>query len=161
MRHAKAPWAVVPALVLVLGLAAGCGDGDTAGDDKAGDDPTPSEATSQPTETPSESASTDEPTDEPSASESESAPTGTVVQVTLKDGQITPDGDRIKAGAGEPITFDIDADAAGELHFHSTPEQSIDFEPGTSSHEIVIDQPGIVEVELHEPEMLVAQLEIR
>jgi hypothetical protein len=175
MRHAKAPsrfrpswlasgwfgpswlrqWSVVPTLVLVLGLAAGCGDGD----DTAGDDPTPSpsmsEATSQPTETPTESASTDEP------SPSESAPTGTVVQVTLKDGQITPNGDRIKADAGEPITFDIDADAAGELHFHSTPEQSIDFEPGTSSYEIVIDQPGIVEVELHEPELLVAQLEIR
>ena len=169
MRHGKAStrfrprllaqWAVVPSLVLVLGLAAGCGDGD----DTAGDDPTPSpsmsEATSQPTESPTDSASTDEPS--PSESGSESAPTGTVVQVTLKDGQITPNGDRIKADAGEPITFDIDADAAGELHFHSTPEQSIDFEPGTSSYDIVIDQPGIVEVELHEPEMLVAQLEIR
>ncbi|GAA2119978.1 hypothetical protein [Nocardioides bigeumensis] len=110
-------------------------------------------------ETPTDSAGTDEPS--PSESESDSAPSGTVVQVIFKDGQITPNGDRIMADAGEPITFDIDADAAGELHFHSTPEQSIDFEPGTSSYDIVIDQPGIVEVELHEPEMLVAQLEIR
>jgi hypothetical protein len=126
---------------MVLGLAAGCGDGD--GDDTAGDDPTPSASMS---ETPTDSAGTDEPS--PSESESDSAPSGTVVQVTFKDGQITPNGDRIMADAGE-------------LHFHSTPEQSIDFEPGTSSYDIVIDQPGIVEVELHEPEMLVAQLEIR
>ena len=167
MRHATAPsrfrpsrsgssslgrWALVPALLIVLGLATGCGDGE----DTAGDDPTPSASMS---ETPTDSAGTDEPS--PSESASESAPSGTVVQVTFKDGQITPNGDRIKAGAGEPFTFDVDADAAGELHFHSTPEQSIDFEPGTSSYEIVIDQPGIVEVELHEPEMLVAQLEIR
>jgi hypothetical protein len=154
MRQAKA-LSVVAAGVLVMGLAAGCGDSD----DIAGDDPTASESTSQATETPSSEPSPSEPSEsEPSASE---APSGTVVQVTLKDGAITPNGDRIKATAGEPITFEIDADAAGELHFHSTPEQSIDFEPGSSSYDITIDQPGIVEVELHEPALLVAQLEVR
>jgi hypothetical protein len=152
MRLTKGLWAVPP-LVLVVGLAAGCG----GTDDTAGDDPTPTESTSQSTQSPS--------SDEPSPSESEptesEAPSGTVVQVTFKDGTLTPDGDRIKAAAGEPITFEIDADAAGELHFHSTPEQSIDFEPGTSSYEITIDQPGIVEVELHDPPLLMAQLEVR
>ena len=54
---------------------------------------------------------------------------------------MTPAGDRVEAKAGEPITFEIDADAPGELHVHSTPEHEIEFEPGTSTHEVV-DRPA-------------------
>ena len=156
MRHML----TVGALVGVLALTAGCGDGD----DTPGADPTssgstssgstPSASTSQATDSPTGSASPDDPT-------SSEAPEGTVVRMTLKDGQVSPNGERIEVEAGEPVTFEIDADAAGELHAHSNPEQSIEFEPGTSSHEIVIDQPGIVEVELHDPALVVVQLEVR
>ena len=143
----------VGTLLCVLALAAGCGDD--------GDDGTATDAPSAPSE-PSESTATPS---EPSPSEKETseapAPKGTVVEVTLEDGQITPNGERVQAKAGEPVTFEIDADAPGELHVHSTPDYEIAFEAGTSSHEIVIDQPGIVEVELHEPALVVVQLELR
>ena len=142
------------ALVCVLVIAAGCGDdGDGA---TATDTPSASESTSQTTETPS---ATETPSETPS--ETSEAPEGTVIQIELRDGQVTPSGERVEATAGEPITFEIDADAPGELHVHSTPDHEIEFEPGTSTHEIVIDQPGIVEVELHDPAIVVVQLEVR
>ena len=50
---------------------------------------------------------------------------------------------------------------AGEFHVHSTPEQEIEYDAGTSEHEITIDRPGVVEVESHEPASVVLQLEVR
>ena len=44
---------------------------------------------------------------------------------------------------------------------HSTPEQEIAYDAGTSEHEITIDRPGVVEVESHEPDVIVLQLEVR
>lgn len=55
----------------------------------------------------------------------------------------------------------ITADVAGELHVHSTPEQTIAYDAGTSEHEITIGRPGLVEVENHEPAAVVLQLEVR
>ena len=144
------------ALVCVLVIAAGCGDD---GDDgTATDTPSASESTSQATETPS---ATETPTESPSETSEAPEPEGTVIPIELREGEVTPTGDRVEAKAGEPITFEIDADAPGELHVHSTPDHEIEFEPGTSTHEIVIDQPGIVEVELHDPAIVVVQLEVR
>ena len=140
------------ALVCVLAIAAGCGDD---GDDgTATETPSASESTSQATESPSATESPTEASETPE-------PEGTVVQISFQGGEVTPAGERVEAKAGEPVTFEIDADAPGELHVHSTPDHEIEFEPGTSSHEIVIDQPGIVEVELHDPEIVVVQLELR
>ena len=52
-------------------------------------------------------------------------------------------------------------DEAGELHVHSTPEQDLAYEAGTSEHEIAVDRPGVVEVENHDPDSIVLQLEVR
>ena len=142
------------ALVCVLALATACGSDD---DGAADDTPSASESTSSPTET----TTPDEPTPSPSEDETSEAPEGNVIDVVLKGGQVTPNGERVQVEAGEPITFAIDADAPGELHVHSTPDHEIEFEVGTSSHEIVIEQPGIVEVELHDPALVVVQLEVR
>lgn len=138
-------------LVCILALT-GCGT-DEADDETA----TSTQATATSTDLPSETA-----TPEASAPPSEEPePQGTVIEMTLSAGQVTPAGDRVEAAVGEPITFRIDADVAGELHVHSTPESEISFAAGTSEHEVTIDQPGIVEVELHEPSLVVVQLEVR
>ena len=44
---------------------------------------------------------------------------------------------------------------------HSTPEQELAYEAGTSTLPLVIDQPGIVEVESHDLELVIVQLEVR
>lgn len=86
--------------------------------------------------------------------------TGTAVHITIKNGKVTPHGDRVKAKVGQPVTLHIDADTAGEIHVHSSPEQEITFDKGTSTKKLTIDQPGIVDVEDHALEQVIVQLEV-
>jgi hypothetical protein len=84
----------------------------------------------------------------------------TTVDITIKNGKVTPNGERIKIGVGTPVTLKIDADQAGEIHVHSTPEQHIDFPKGTSTKKLTIDKPGIVDVEDHALDQVIVQLEV-
>ena len=72
-----------------------------------------------------------------------------------------PNGVQKKVKAGKPITLHIVADKPGELHVHSSPEQEIEYDAGTSDKKLTIDRPGIVEVESHTLEQLVVVLEVR
>jgi hypothetical protein len=85
---------------------------------------------------------------------------GTTVSITIRDGKVTPNGDRVKAKIGEPVTLKIDADTSGEIHVHSTPEQELEFEKGTSTKKLTIDKPGIVDVEDHALGQVIVQLEV-
>ena len=85
---------------------------------------------------------------------------GTTVDITIKAGKVTPNGDRVKATVGAPVTLHIDADKPGELHVHSSPEQEIAFKAGTSTKKVTIDRPGIVDVEDHALEQVIVQLEV-
>jgi hypothetical protein len=81
--------------------------------------------------------------------------------VTREGGEFTPNGERVELEVDQTLVLTIDADEAGELHVHSTPEQEIEYDAGTSEHELVIDRPGVVEVESHEPDVVLLQLEVR
>ncbi len=97
-----------------------------------------------------------------STGSSSASPTaeGTTVDITIKAGKVTPNGDRVKATVGTPVTLHIDADKPGELHVHSSPEQEISFEAGTSTKKVTIDRPGIVDVEDHDLEQVIVQLQV-
>ena len=83
------------------------------------------------------------------------------VTVTREGDSFTPNGERVELAVGQTLVLTVTADEAGEMHVHSTPEQEIAYEAGTSEHEITIDRPGVVEVESHEPDTVVLQLEVR
>ena len=85
---------------------------------------------------------------------------GTTIHITIKGGKVTPNGDRVKAAVGKPVTLHIEADEAGRIHVHSTPEQEIDFAKGTSSKKLTIDKPGIVDVEDHALDQVIVQLQV-
>lgn len=144
-RRRTAPLAAL-ALSLALALAA-CGGEDTEPTD-AGTTSTSPEPSASSSESPSESAS-------------EPAEDGTRIEITREGDTFTPMGERVEAPVGEPVTLVITADTAGELHVHSTPEQEVAYEAGTSEHTVTIDRPGVVEVESHEPDVVVLQLEVR
>ena len=129
-------------LVLAASLSACGGDGDT--------DPP---ATDQ--------SSSSSPSDSPSDSGSSSTDDGVAVTVTREGDSFTPNGERVELGVDQTLVLTIEADEAGELHVHSTPEQGIAYDAGTSEHEIVVDRPGVVEVESHEPDVVLLQLEVR
>ncbi|WP_121254929.1 hypothetical protein [Nocardioides ferulae] len=83
------------------------------------------------------------------------------IELTLEGGRVTPNGERVEVPAGQPVELVVKSDQAGEIHVHSDPEQSLEIQPGTSTYEIdPIDKPGVVEVELHEPALMLVQLEV-
>ena len=140
-----------PLTALVLSLAVtlgGCG---------SEEEPEATDPATSASPTPTETAT---PTETESASESPTA-SGTRIEIVRAGDSVTPAGERVEAAVGEPITLVITSDAPGELHVHSTPEQEVAYGAGTSEHEVTIDRPGVVEVESHDPHLVVLQLEVR
>jgi len=100
--------------------------------------------------------------DPPATSQSPSTDGDSVaVTVTREGDSFTPNGERVELAVDQALVLTIDADEAGELHVHSTPEQDIAYDEGSSEHEITIDRPGVVEVESHDPDLIILQLEVR
>jgi hypothetical protein len=85
-----------------------------------------------------------------------------VVQITFKDGEVTPNGDRIDVDAGQPIELEVTADEPGEIHVHSDPEHEFEYDAGTQKlDQFEIDRPGIVVVESHTYDKVIVQLEVK
>jgi len=98
----------------------------------------------------------DSETPEPSSQDPE------VIQVTIEGDSVTPNGDRVEVSVGQEIDLEVTADAPGEIHVHSTPEQELEYDEGTSTVTIQpIDKPGTVDVESHSLEKTIVQLEVR
>ncbi len=102
-------------------------------------------------------------TDLPAGGATSTATEGDDVAMTLtREGDsFTPNGERVELAVDQTLVLTITADEAGEFHVHSTPEQDVAYGAGTSEHEITIDRPGVVEVESHEPDLVLLQLEVR
>jgi predicted small secreted protein len=84
-----------------------------------------------------------------------------VIPVTIEGNNVTPNGERIEIAAGQDVELDVTADAPGEIHVHSTPEQELEYEEGESTLTITgLEQPGTVDVEVHDLEKVVVQLEV-
>ena len=97
---------------------------------------------------------------------SDSSPSGNdtpvSIDVTVSGDSVTPEGERVQVGVGQPVQLVVTADAPGEIHVHSSPEQELSYDKGTSTVTIKpIDKPGIVEVESHTLEKTILQLEVR
>jgi hypothetical protein len=90
------------------------------------------------------------------------APTTPVtINVTIKGDTVDPNGDRVKVAVGQPVELVVDADAPGEIHVHSDPEQELEYDAGTTTLDLdPIDQPGVVDVESHSLEVVIVQLEV-
>jgi hypothetical protein len=148
--------------VVLITLAATAAGLSACGDDGSSEGSSPSASpTASSSASPTASAS---PSAKASASRTPSTtprPIGTSIDITIKGGKVSPNGDRVKVEVGERVTLHIEADSSGELHVHSTPEQEIEFDKGTSTKQLTITQPGIVDVEDHELEQVIVQLEAR
>ncbi|GAB6987583.1 hypothetical protein [Nocardioides pyridinolyticus] len=111
--------------------------------------PAPSSETTSATASPTPSAS-DEPT-----------PTGPLLSVTIAGEQVRPNAQEIDLATGEKLMIEVESDRAGELHVHSTPEQFVEFDAGSTRTQLVIETPGSVEVEDHDTSAVVALIEVR
>lgn len=85
-----------------------------------------------------------------------------MIQVTISGDSVTPNGDRVEVGVGQPIELMVEADAPGEIHVHSSPEQEFEYAAGSTTLTLKpIDRPSIVDVESHTLDKTIVQLEAR
>lgn len=142
--------ALVATCLLPLALLSACGDSD---------EPAASSA-STPTASPT-SGTTSTPTASPTSGTT-SAGDPVVVSVSVKGDTISPNGDRVEVEVGQPIELDVTADAPGEVHVHSSPEQELEYDAGTTTLTIApITTPGIVDVESHTLAKTIVQLQVQ
>ena len=100
----------------------------------------------------------DDPND---AGDGKDLPTKTI-DVTITGDSVTPNGDRVSVQVDQPIELVVKAEAEGEIHVHSDPEHELEYAAGTTTlPSFEIDKPGIVEVESHELEKTIVQLEVK
>lgn len=142
MRRALAVLAVAAAVLT------GCADGDDS----------PAAETT---------AAASSPTDSPTAAEGSPSPDqdstedDIAIGIQIEGDRVQPNGMRVKVQAGETVTFDVESDRAAELHVHASPEQVLEVEPGQSTLTLVIDRPGLVDIEEHDTGLVLVQLEVR
>lgn len=83
------------------------------------------------------------------------------IEVTFSDGTVTPNGERVEVEVDQPIDLVVEADEPGEIHVHSEPEQEFEYAVGTTTLKLVIDKPGVIDVESHNLDQVIVQLEVR
>ncbi|OZD60320.1 hypothetical protein CH263_21970 [Rhodococcus sp. 06-1059B-a] len=89
-------------------------------------------------------------------------PAGTVIDVTIMGGDISPTNERLDAVVGEPITLRVNSDTTDELHIHSVPDHTFEVEAkADQTFEFTVDVPGSVAIELHHADRTVATLAVR
>ncbi len=145
MRRALAAVAVA---TLVL---TGCSTEEPAADETASPSSAASSADS--------SASGEESPTASSTTEDDSGPEA--IEIEIEGDRIEPNGLRVNVAAGEPILLETESDRAAELHVHSSPEQVLEVPEGEGTLDLVIDRPGVVDVEEHDTGLILLQLEVR
>ena len=95
-------------------------------------------------------------------SNDQAPPTRLVVDVTIKDGKVTPTNEQLQVGVKEQIVIRVNSDVADELHVHSTPEHSFNVEAKPmQSFQFTVDVPGKVDVELHKLSQTIATIRVQ
>ncbi|KRF11474.1 hypothetical protein ASG90_17180 [Nocardioides sp. Soil797] len=142
----------IGAAVAVAMLMSGCGTNDTP---ETAQEPPSTSLAPEPTGTNTAPPAGSGP-DAPASPE----PQDPNVEVTISGDTVEAPGNRIKANAGEPVTFTVTSDRPGEFHVHSSPEQTPGFVAGRSIVQVTVERPGLIEVEEHESGELIVQLEV-
>jgi plastocyanin len=84
------------------------------------------------------------------------------IPVTIQGGEVDPSGERVSANVGQPIQLVVTSDTSDEIHVHSDPEHEFAVQPGKDQvFEFRIERPGVYDVESHELEVTIVQLEVR
>jgi PBP1b-binding outer membrane lipoprotein LpoB len=98
----------------------------------------------------------------PQMSDQQAPPERVVIDVTLRNGQVTPTNEQLKGKVGDPIVVKINSDAVDQLHIHSNPEHTFDVAAKVNqSFQFTVAVPGKVDVELHEMNRTIATIDVQ
>lgn len=151
MSSFSTPARAVAAAAAFAAVLSACSNTDGGTSSTPGRTEAPSSVTPSTATTPSASATPEE----------EHTDLGPLLTVTIDGQEVLPNADEIDLSTGEKVLITVDSDRAGELHVHSTPEQFIEFDAGTTQAKLVLQTPGSVEVEDHDTGAVVALIEVR
>ena len=85
-----------------------------------------------------------------------------VVDIQIKDGEVTPLGDRVDVTVGDTITLHIASDAEEAIHVHTEPEHEFEVKPGDSvKKSFTVYSPGLVAIEAHHLDTTIVRLIVR
>ena len=130
----------------LLLAASGC----ASGDDDPSTEPTPNSSMSRSTP-----AASSAPT------ETEETEKAVEITVAVSDGKVTPKPHRVDVPLGSQVQLQVTSDVDDELHVHGFDIEE-PLEAGrTTMLEFTADQQGVFEVETHETELELLQLEVR
>ena len=83
------------------------------------------------------------------------------VNVSVRDGKVAPKPHRVDVTQGATVRLQVTSDVDDVLHVHGFDVEE-PLEAGhTTTVELTADQPGVFEVETHETELELLQLEVR
>ena len=82
------------------------------------------------------------------------------IEITISGDTVTPNGERVTVKRGQPIELVVKAEEEGEIHVHSSPEQEFTYSEGTTTLPMTIDKAGVVDVEAHDLEQVIVQLQV-
>ena len=95
------------------------------------------------------------------AAVSSASPAVTTIEIQLKDGKVSPNGDRVDLNQGDQFVLDITSDRDDEVHVHGF-DKEIEVSAGQHVRvPMTADRTGRFEVESHHPELLIVVLQIR
>lgn len=106
---------------------------------------------------------TSQPTTKQSEPDKPEPDNAVVVDIVVADGEVTPAGKQVEVRVGQRVELRVDSDVADELHVHSAPaEKLFEISAGDDQRfQLVPQQPGQFDVEVHSSGTLVAQLVVR
>ena len=82
------------------------------------------------------------------------------IEITFSGATVTPSGERVVVERGQPIELVVKAESEGVIHIHSSPEQEFTYSDGTTTLPMRIDRAGVVEVESHDLEQVIVQIQV-
>lgn len=99
----------------------------------------------------------------PTGSAASPSSAGTAIEVTVAGKTVTPAPSTISASPGEQISLTLTSDRGGEMHVHpADPELETEIAPGTKTYTFTVtEQPGVYEVELHDPDLLLFEIKVQ
>jgi heme/copper-type cytochrome/quinol oxidase subunit 2 len=87
---------------------------------------------------------------------------GTVIDINIADGTVTPINGQVEAKINTPIVLKVTSDVVDQLHVHSVPEYTFDVQARPDqTFEFTVTVPGQVDVELHDLNRKAVTVQVR
>jgi hypothetical protein len=84
---------------------------------------------------------------------------GVTVDISVKDGTVTPTAGRVDVRVGQKVTLHLTSDTDEEIHVHTVPDREYELGAGDDiRRSFTVRSPGVVAVEAHHLDVTAVRL---